>query len=248
MRRRSRLRYNSQQNKGAAQWLVTYSDMVTLLLCFFVLLMSFSTVSHDKFQAILLSLQDVFGIFERGKSVDPDEMFGGGSYLETQRFTDLAVSIREYVRRTQLEGRVRVGVDERGLTISFVDGVLFDLGKADLREDAKEILNSIVTMLLDIPNQICVEGHTDNLPINTERFPSNWELSTARASAVIRYFIENFDFDPMRLSAAGYGEYRPVASNDTPEGRSLNRRVDIVILRGSESNTHANTTTEAEEA
>lgn len=243
MRRRTRFQDAPQKNKGVAPWMVTYSDMVTLLLCFFVLLLSFSTVNQQKFQVIVSSLQDAFGVLEKGKSIDPGEMFGGGSYVEAQRFEDLAVRITEYIHLSQLEGRVRVGIDERGLTISFVDGVLFDVGKADLKENAKSILDSIVSLLMDIPNYVCVEGHTDNLPISTDRFPSNWELSTARASMVIRYFIENFDFEPTRLSAAGYGEYRPVAPNDTPEGRSLNRRVDIVIMRGSETSN----TTDVEE-
>lgn len=114
--------------------------------------------------------------------------------------------------------------------VRFADQVFFDLGKADLKPEAVEILNRLGPILKGIPNPIRIEGHTDNLPINTAQFPSNWELSTYRATRVIRYFIEELGFSPDKLSAAGYGEYRPIADNDTPEGRSLNRRVDIVII------------------
>jgi chemotaxis protein MotB len=224
----------SGNKHGAAPWLLTYSDMVTLLLCFFVMMMAFSTISQEKFYLMMTSIQSAFGILDKGKALDPAEMLGGGSYLELKRFEELAVRLSDYISLHQMEGKVRVSMDEKGLTIRFLDGVLFDVGKADLKEGVRAILDNIAALLIDIPNHICVEGHTDSMPINTEKFPSNWELSTARASMVIRYFIENFDIDPMRLSAAGYGEYRPVASNDTPEGRSLNRRVDIVILRSSQ--------------
>jgi chemotaxis protein MotB len=116
------------------------------------------------------------------------------------------------------------------LVVRFADQVFFDLGKADLKPEAIEILTRLGPLLKDIPNPIRIEGHTDNLPISTARFPSNWELSTHRATSVIRYLVEELGFSPDKLSAAGYGEYRPIADNETPAGRALNRRVDIVII------------------
>jgi len=127
-----------------------------------------------------------------------------------------------------------VELDARGLLLRFKENVLFDSGKADLKPDAMKIL-SFLGKVLNQPEfaerYMRVEGHTDNVPIRTVRFPSNWELSTGRASSVIRYYIENSQLRPDRFTASGYGEYYPVANNDTPEGRALNRRVDIVILR-----------------
>jgi chemotaxis protein MotB len=130
-----------------------------------------------------------------------------------------------------LSTAVTVQHEERGLVVRFADQVFFDLGKADLKPEALAILNKIGPILKDIPNPIRIEGHTDNLPIKTAQFPSNWELSVHRATSVIRYMVEELDFDPTKLSAAGYGEYRPVRPNDSAENRAMNRRVDIVIMR-----------------
>jgi len=115
------------------------------------------------------------------------------------------------------------------LVISLKEKILFETGKADLPPEAKAVLDKLHPVFLQIPNQIIVEGHTDNVPIKTMQFPSNWELSTARSTQVIRYLIEEKNFPKERISATGYGEYHPVVSNDTPEGRAENRRVDFVI-------------------
>ena len=108
---------------------------------------------------------------------------------------------------------------------------MFDLGQADLKPEALEILDHLAEVLKQIPNPVRVEGHTDNWPINNERFPSNWELSTARATNVVRQLIEEHGLDPSSFRPRGYGEYRPLAPNDTEDNRALNRRVDIVLLR-----------------
>jgi len=127
----------------------------------------------------------------------------------------------------ELEGRYMTG-----LVIRVPERLFFDSGDASVHPEVIPILNVLAQSLEKIPNSIRVEGHTDNVPINTARFPSNWELSTARATAIIRHFLTHFHFDPNRLSAAGYAEFRPVAVNTNPEGRLQNRRVDVVILSG----------------
>ena len=114
--------------------------------------------------------------------------------------------------------------------VRLADRVLFDLGKADLRPDARRVLDALAGVLAELPNPVRVEGHTDDLPINNERFPSNWELSTARATTVVRYFIEHHGMDPRRFSAAGYGEYHPLVPNTSAANRQKNRRVDVVIM------------------
>lgn len=143
--------------------------------------------------------------------------------------------IKEYVDTNDLGNKISVWLDERGLMIRFLDTTLFDLGQADLKPEARLILDNVAQILVSMPNRIRVEGHTDDLPINTYRFPSNWELSTNRATTVVRYFIEHHGLSPEQFSAAGYGEWHPVAPNDTVEQRAQNRRVDIVILRSSVS-------------
>jgi chemotaxis protein MotB len=129
-----------------------------------------------------------------------------------------------------LKGLVRTHVDPRGLIISLGEGGVFDSGSDEIKPKGRELLDKIAASLGSVGNHIRVEGHTDNVPIRNSRFPSNWELSTARATGVLSYLIDKFGFRPELLSAAGYAEYRPVASNDTMEGRACNRRVDIVIL------------------
>ena len=129
-----------------------------------------------------------------------------------------------------LMGRVQAHIDARGLIISLGEAGIFDSGSDQIKPEGKTLLDTIAGSLVSLGNQIRVEGHTDNVPIRNSRFPSNWELSTSRATAMISYLIVNLGFTPELLSAAGYGEFRPTDSNDTPDGRAHNRRVDIVIL------------------
>lgn len=138
--------------------------------------------------------------------------------------------VEEAIKDEKLKEKVSIKKEDRGLVISLAEQGFFDSGRAYVRAQAEPVLYKIASSLMGLPNLIRIEGHTDNMPISTPQFPSNWELSTSRATFIIQYFISNFPFPPESLSAAGYGEYRPVASNDTPEGRAKNRRVDIVIL------------------
>jgi chemotaxis protein MotB len=120
--------------------------------------------------------------------------------------------------------------DSRGLTISLTEAGFFAPGSAVIQPAAYAVVNQIAETILDVPNNVRVEGHTDNTPIHTAQFPSNWELSSARATNLLQYLISTSEIPPRRLSAVGYGEYHPVASNGTVDGRALNRRVDLVIL------------------
>ena len=120
--------------------------------------------------------------------------------------------------------------DEENIIIRLADNLLFPSASASIREDALPLLDIVGSILEDLPNQIRVEGHTDNVPVGTERYPTNWELSSARATAVLRYLVEQTGLEAGRAFAAGFGEFRPETSNLTPEGRALNRRADIVVL------------------
>lgn len=230
---------------GAPLWMLTYGDMVTLVLTFFILLFSFSTIDNEKFKAIVASFQYALpggaGVLSEGVNPVIDNAAkissgtGGGSEKEEQELNELRERIAEMVKKENLTGTVTVTVDERGLMIRFLDGVLFDKGKAELKPEAKKILDKIAVILREEKRPIRVEGHTDNLPIHTPEFPSNLELSVARSVAVTRYLIEHNNVSPNLLGAMGYSEYRPVVPNTSEANRRLNRRVDIVILRSSAS-------------
>jgi chemotaxis protein MotB len=183
---------------------------------------------------------------------------------ETEQFEKMAEGIRQEVQKTAGAGRKagdkggpkdkpgageaeKVGesqesqiqyiIDKRGLIIRVPERFFFQSGRASIRPEIIPILNTLAKSLEKVPNHIRIEGHTDSVPINTFLFPSNWELSTARATTIIRHLLANYDFDPSKISATGYAEYRPVASNATPEGRMQNRRVDFVILSTKETET-----------
>lgn len=213
-------------------WMTTYADMVTLLLSLFVLLYGISNVDEAKFHGLMRSIRGGFGVLEGGLVLDTDPgLAGSPSEASIEQLLELMSALGEFIEMEGLEASVKVEHEDRGLIVRFADQVFFDLGKADLKPEAIAILKKIAPILKDIPNPIRVEGHTDNWPIKTAQFPSNWELSAHRATSVIRYMVEELGFDPARLSAAGYGEYRPVKPNDTAENRAMNRRVDIVIMR-----------------
>jgi len=144
--------------------------------------------------------------------------------------SNLRRSVESLVGPEALGNKVRTRMDERGLVVSLGEGGFFDSGSDILKPEGRVLLDAIASALVKIDNQIRVEGHTDNVPIRNTRFPSNWELSTARATTVVAYLIERYRFAPERLSAGGYSEYRPVETNATVDGRSRNRRVDIVVL------------------
>jgi chemotaxis protein MotB len=217
--------------------MTTYGDLMTQILIFFALLFALSSVDTKKFDIYISSLQGSLGIIQGGQTLEKGEFIESGevgqflvSAEEQRQFERLEQDVKDIIKKNDLSG-VQVEMDERGLVIRFVEGVLFDSGKAEIKKQAMAVLDKIVPVLKQSRRQIRVEGHTDNVPIHTREFPSNWELSTARAVNVVRYFIDKHNFSPYTISAAGYGEYRPVAPNDTDKHRALNRRVDIVILK-----------------
>jgi chemotaxis protein MotB len=226
MRRRQK-----EESSNVGGWLTTYADMVTLLLCFFVLLFAFSSVDEAKFSSIISAFQNYLGVLTQGQSVldSPGPLPYEYSDMGQRQLYELWEQMSEYIEEQGIEG-VELQLEERGLIVRFAEQVFFDLGQAVLKPEALQILSSIAAQLKELPNPLRVEGHTDDWPIRTSTFPSNWELSMYRATNVVRYLIEEEGFDPHKLSVAGYSEYRPIRPNDTAQNRALNRRVDIVIL------------------
>lgn len=234
----SKKRDNKQDN-GSPGWMATYGDMMTLLLCFFVLLYSMSVIDVDRFSMIIATLQAKLGVLDGGRSINRQDFLQGTRRqdffeqleLAQREFEQLHDEIVIFLEEEGIRGEVEVSFSPEGLVIRFLGRVLFDLGRAEIKEDALNILERLSDFLRVITNEVSIEGHTDNWPITTTEFPSNWELSTARATTVLRYFIEEQGLDPIRFFASGYGEYRPIKPNDNPENRAINRRVEIIIRR-----------------
>lgn len=234
--------------KGLDEWMGTYGDMVTLLLCFFVLLFSMSSVDAAKFEQIAASFSDSPNIL---KSTSPGILNAMGNGIMQQPMKNkskasgtnkgdksgeevktMAGDFRTYFAKNGLSDKIQIDdSNEQYLTISFAEGILFDSGKSDLKPEALDVLDLVANEMLKYPeNDIKIEGHTDNRPINTAKYPNNWYLSAARAISVAMFFTDNKGFAPTRISTEGFGEFRPVKSNDTPENRAANRRVEIKIL------------------
>ncbi len=218
----------------SASWMTTYSDLVTLLLCFFVMLYAFSNLDVKKFQGIMAYFQGSRGVLDGSNVIDTP-------ILRDQEEIDLEElknALEEYASSSNLEEEITVSIDERGLIIRFMDRVLFDPGKAELKPEAREILDTVAEILQRDEfkdKAIKVEGHADTTPVSPkDGFPTNWELSTARATNVLRYLVEQKGIEGERISASGYSYYRPIAPNDTKENKAKNRRVDIVILKSSQ--------------
>lgn len=232
-----------RKSDSPATWTTTFADMTTLLLTFFVLLYSFSSLDTEKFKSFLISFQGQ-GILNWGDqplnevaevTMEPSQnlvettqslLSQAGGTVTTEDVYKLA---NNFIMELGLEDEMQAQITEEGVALLIKDRILFDSGKADLKPEAKEILDPVAKLLGALKNEIWVEGHTDSRPIHTREFPTNWELSTARSSRVIRYFVEEKHLDPKRFVAIGYGEYRPVAPNTTWENMQQNRRVVIII-------------------
>lgn len=234
-------RKSSKKDIKTDGWLNTYADSVTLLLTFFVLLYSMSTINVQKFNQIATAMQSMF----TGKAADSILEFNiasgevpivGKPQTNVENGTaegsiEILKDIEEYIEENNLENDIQIYSNKKGLNIELKDRVLFDTGKADLKNESKAVLDKVTALLATVDNEIIIEGHTDNVPINTPDMPNNFHLSAERALSVLDYFLSsNKEINPDNISAQGYGEYRPIASNDTPEGRAQNRRVNIILI------------------
>lgn len=235
----ARKKVNRDEPKGD-EWLATYSDCVTLLMTFFVLLYAMSSVDENKMRALSQAFRTVMA-GEAGDTILEYSLYNGdvpliGGEIPTDTIDgekieeSMYYQVSKFVDEHDLEAVVDIIETDLGVAIQLRDNILFETSKSDLRSESKEILDSIAALISSMNNNIVVEGHTDNRPINTAEFPSNWELSVDRAVNVVRYFVENGKIDPSRLSATGYGEFQPIVDNDTEENMEKNRRVNILIM------------------
>lgn len=225
-------------------WLIPYADILTLLLALFIVLYASSSIDKDKYKSIMESFQSEFSgtnipTDNAGLSVNPAIK----EEVKTPKMKELAQEegvdpeldelrkkIEKYLAENNLQSTVTLQETKRGIEISFQEMVLFDSGKAALKEESYKTLNGILGLIKDLLNPINFEGHTDNVPISNSTFSSNWELAAARAASVL-YFFESQNIASERLQFSSYGEYSPIYANDSDEHRQANRRVTIVVLR-----------------
>ena len=214
--------------KGGDEWRIAYIDLLTNVLIFFIMAFSLSIVDVERLR--------MFSQYFTGKTAPKS----AGTMPQTGRVpidqpgglvprSSITPVFEELKKLSQIPG-VQVSQKKEGVYLTLADKLLYDVGRADLKPDALPILDRVAQVLTSTSFDLRVEGHTDNVPIHTLQFPSNWELSTTRAVSVIRYLVEVKKIPPTRLSAVGYGEFKPIVSNKTPEGRQSNRRVEMVLI------------------
>jgi chemotaxis protein MotB len=214
---------------GQDRWLLSYADFVTLLLAFFVAMYAVSKVDATKLDAAASSMRVAF----EGRRQTTVPLPEGGSVVPpvpVDPLVPVEANLRLKLDDAIDAGRLELIRDSRGLVVSLPESATFPPASTDVTEGARELIARVAAIVQASGHPMRIEGHTDNVPIRTSKFRSNWELSTSRASTVIAFLIETLAYDPTRLSAAGYGEFHPRAPNDTAENRARNRRVDIVIL------------------
>ncbi|NLW02421.1 MAG: flagellar motor protein MotB [Clostridiaceae bacterium] len=258
----ARDRKKQEESSGAPEWMTTYSDMVTLLLTFFIMLFAMSTVDKARFTDVARSLSNSLLNLSTGESIldssgksiitvdfvnpsDKNLPQQNEKYIESaeemvidaqRQIYEMEMDIaKEEIRQAAVAqgigDKVEIIEEKDFIIVRLESELFFDSGRADIRPEGYPVLDQLAEVLRNIDNEILVSGHTDNVPINTPLFKSNWELSTARATTVVRYFTETLGLDPVKFTATGNGEHRPLADNSTAEGRQRNRRIEIMIMK-----------------
>ncbi len=229
---RERLR---NERGEASSFTVLFTALSVILLAFFILLNSIAVLDERRVRVALGSLSGSFGILPAGVSVGKDK--GESIFPSTPPMVESEANIYQmidrlerYIEKKNMGNDVSIQTEERGLKIILSDSILFVSGSAELSRKSFHLLDNICVLLNMTSKPLHIEGHTDNIPINTRKFPSNWELSTSRAISVLRYMVEKGDIAPNRLAAVGYGETCPLFPNNTTRNRVINRRVEIIML------------------
>lgn len=227
------------ESQGGSEWLTTFNDLVTLLMVFFVLLFSTSSIDVHKMEHFKELLRTGLGVLKEGKmtSVEVKESHSNSVIKDIPDLTEEKIEtgltpnmIEDTLNALNSDPEIRATYTKKGVRITLDNTILFQNGIADINIQCLPVLDKITTIIEKISSPVRVEGHTDNVPINSSKFPSNWELSIARAVNVVEYFAETKKIAPKRLSAVGYGESKPLFPNDTPAHRAENRRVEIILV------------------
>jgi chemotaxis protein MotB len=235
------------------RWLVSYADFITLLFATFTALYALSKSDADKAKAVADGMREAFGtgtpqmitmeapiaegIPSKKHRAGPQPSDAPGKKKPSKRagkeeFQKIKDELERYLMTKGALTKVQIDIQERGLKVSMKEAGVFESGKADVKEEATALLAEVAQKLAQYNNHVRVEGHTDNVPIRSRTYPSNWELSSARATTVARLLTEKYGVPAEKISAVGFGEHRPLVPNDSPAGRARNRRVDLVVLSG----------------
>ncbi|CAM2936652.1 flagellar motor protein MotB [Paenibacillus sediminis] len=260
MRQRNSRKGKVHHGDSKDRWLITYADLITLLLIFFILMFAMSRIDAEKYKVITRSLQHTFkngdSILEKGSGItgsadvhtfknppttEISKAKDGADELserelafrkQEEQLKELMKMIEQYIQLNKLESKVFVSDEPKGIMITLSDQFLFDQGKADLKPVSEPTLKKLASLFAKLDATISIEGHTDNLPIvYASKYKDNWELSGARALSVLRYFIDHEKLDPTKFQYAGYADTHPASDNSTEQGRQKNRRVEIIVLR-----------------
>ena len=233
MPRRDRRR-GKNDDMGESSWMDTYADTITLLLTFFILLYSMSAVDSQKLKQLSEALQkSLEGSTAVTKVMDINDIkvdIDKAKKDAKEVKEDLEKKVNKVIENNNLNNVIKVRQEDRGIILQLDETILFDSGRDELKPTSIQALDTITTLVNGMDNDILVEGHTDNVLIHNSRFASNWDLSTARAVSVVSYFVEKKGIKPTRFAVKGYGEFKPLVDNSTPENRAINRRVDILIV------------------
>ena len=228
-------KHQQHEEEGGEAWLLPYSDLMTLLLAVFIVLFAVSQVDQAKakemseaFTEEMMTQSYIISQLNEQETVQSENP--ESSVSEQQQMEKLKAEIDAKLQSENLSIAVTTIIDKRGLVISLSNAIFFDPGSAQIKQDNENTLLDIANMFTVMENFIRIEGHTDNVPMNSAEYPSNWDLSTARAANVVRLITSKSNLSPEKLIAVGYGEYRPIADNATEEGRAKNRRIDIIVL------------------
>lgn len=249
----ARRKKNTADAGGGGGWLTTYADLMTLLLCFFVMLYAMSDVNEEKFNAVMQQIQaallgqngatifDAMSLENDKLEGDPventeyadddlidDEIGSELDFILSDVATDVYGAVSSFLEEQGLSSDIQVQIVEEGLLLDIKETVFFDMGEATIKSQSLETLNKLLLLFEKFENEIKIIGHTDNVPINTVKYPSNWELAAARACAIVRYYASE-SLEPSRFVCTSYGDTQPVADNNTAEGRLQNRRVNFLI-------------------
>ena len=252
------LKREPEKHANHERWLVSYADFITLLFAVFVVLYAMGQSDKKKVEEVMQAIQQSFGMASAGATAPKVNVIASQTITvipslkpelkispmgrtrsgqaktraEEKDFRQIKSAVEAYLIKQGAQSKVTLEITRRGLIVSLKEAGFFNSGQANIKPEAYEMINTIAEVMTQYNNPMRLEGHTDNVPINTAQFPSNWELSTARATNGLKYLLKNFNVDANKISATGYAEFRPIADNATPDGRARNRRVDLVMLSG----------------
>lgn len=208
------------------RYLITYADLITLLLGLFILLYTASNLDVQKYEKMVNAIGNVFGGPTQTIKVIPDSEIPIAPPLG-----NLKSDINSLIEKNNYTSSIKLEENSRGVTIHILEDIVFPSGSAELKKSSKIVLQQLAAIIKKLPNDVRIEGHTDNIPISTSQFPSNWHLSVSRALSTAYYLMTEQGLDPEKLSIVGYSEYKPLDSNESISGRATNRRVDIIIIK-----------------